>query len=161
MKTLLIMRHAKSSWDNPDLADHDRPLNSRGRRDAPAMGQRLAEAGLSPQRIVASDATRAVQTAQFVAGACGYRGTVVFLADLYAAPPAAYLSALAALPDDVNTALVVGHNPGLEDLVQQLCGGAQAMPTAAIAHIKLSINTWSELLQHPAGDLQKVWKPKG
>jgi phosphohistidine phosphatase len=161
MKTLLIMRHAKSSWDNPDLADHDRPLNSRGLRDAPAMGQRLVEAGLSPQRILASDATRAVQTAQLVAGACGYRGAVAYLADLYAAPPAAYLSALAALPDDVDTAMVVGHNPGLEDLVQQLCGGANAMPTAAIAHVQLAINTWPEVLQRPAGKLQKVWKPKG
>lgn len=161
MKTLLVMRHAKSSWDNPDLADHDRPLNARGRHDAPVMGEKLADAGLRPDRVLASDATRAVQTAQAVATSCGYRGHVECFSSLYAAPPAAYLEALAKLPDDVQTALVVGHNPGLEELVQQLCRRSQAMPTAAIAQVKLSVDRWEDVATSRQGELVKFWKPKG
>lgn len=160
MRVLLVMRHAKSSRDDPSLADHDRPLNDRGRRDAPLAGAHLAEAGLVPQRILASSALRARQTAQGVADAAGYRGSIAYLDELYAAAPPAYVTALRGLPPDVATALIVGHNPGVEDLVQLLTGRAVEMPTAALAHLTLDVDLWSTLPDRQTGRLIDVWRPK-
>ena len=83
MKTLLLMRHAKSSWDDPDVADHDRPLNKRGKKDAPRMGQWLAEQGLTPEVIVTSTAKRARKTAELVAESCGCQREPIVLPELY------------------------------------------------------------------------------
>jgi phosphohistidine phosphatase len=83
MKTLLILRHGKSSWKFPDLPDHDRPLNSRGKRDAPLMGRKLAEEGMVPDVIISSSATRAHDTAKKAAKASGYRGEIVVESSLY------------------------------------------------------------------------------
>ncbi|HEX9114855.1 MAG TPA: histidine phosphatase family protein [Anaerolineae bacterium] len=160
MKTLLLMRHAKSSRDDLSLADHERPLNPRGWRDAPRMGQRLAEAGLLPGRILASDALRARQTAGAVAEGCGFTGTVDLLSSLYGADRAAYLDVLRDLPDEADPVLVVGHNPEIESLVDSLSGQAVEMSTAAIAHLALPIEHWQDVPGRARAQLVEVWRPK-
>jgi phosphohistidine phosphatase len=160
MKTLLIMRHAKSSWDDDRLHDHDRPLSKRGKLNAPRMGRLLRELDLVPDLILASSARRARDTADAVADQSGYAGDVRVEEDLYAAPPEAYLEALAAAEDSFERILVVGHNPGLEELLEALTGEQEALPTAAIARVDLPIQSWRELSEEISGRLVRVWRPK-
>jgi phosphohistidine phosphatase len=160
MKRLLILRHAKSSWKHRDREDHDRPLNERGRRDAPRMGAWLAERGLRPDRILSSTARRARKTAAEVARTSGAEAELVLSADLYMADPNAILEALRATPDDCETVLVVGHNPGVEDLVRRLTGQAVTMPTAALAHIRLDISGWPALDPGARGELVEHQTPR-
>src|SRR6185295_4521548 len=121
-KTLLIMRHAKSSWKEAELADHERPLNKRGRRDAPAMGQVLRQHRLTPDAILSSTALRARETAAAVAEVCGFGGVISFHAEFYNDAPEAYFEVLAKLPDSVEIALLVAHNPGVEEFLAELTG---------------------------------------
>ena len=122
MKTLLLLRHAKSSWDNPRLADFERPFNGRGRADAPRMGALLHKEGLEPDMIITSSAKRALATATAVAEACDNETAVQATRELYLAGPEEYLSLLAEVPETVSTLLMVGHNPGLEELLEELTG---------------------------------------
>jgi phosphohistidine phosphatase len=160
MKTLLIMRHAKSSWDESELHDHDRPLNKRGKLNAPRMGRLLREQELVPGLIITSSARRARDTAEAVADQSGYEGEVKVVEDLYAAPPEAYLETLAAADDRHKCILVIGHNPGLEELLETLTGEREALPTAAIARVDLSIKSWQELTDETSGKLVDLWRPK-
>lgn len=144
MKTLLLMRHAKATQDRP-VADHDRPLTHRGHDDAEFIGRWLVRQRLQPDRIICSTALRAYETAMEVATACKYRQPIETLPSLYLAPPAAYLAVLRALPDNPSTVLLVGHNPGITELVCQLSGEDQEMRTSALAHFTWSIQNWSEL----------------
>ena len=153
MKTLLVLRHAKSSWRESELADHDRPLNKRGKRDAPRMGELIRADGLLPDLVLTSSARRALTTAELVAEASGYDGEIQVSRDLYAAGPEEFIEALCALPDALDTVLVVGHNPGLEELVETLTEEAPAMPTAALAQITLDIERWADLEKEGAGKL--------
>lgn len=165
MKTLLILRHAKSSWKDEAMPDHDRPLNKRGKADAPRMGKLLREEDLVPDLILSSDARRARATAQMVAEESRYEGEMVFLRDLYAAEAGAYLQALAQMGGEAERILIVGHNPGLEELLQDLTDEYQPLPTAALAQVTLPIQHWSELeadLEAPGvqGKLVNLWRPK-
>ena len=160
MKTLLIMRHAKSSWDDGGVADHERPLTARGERDAPRMGKLLRREGVVPQAIVASDAVRARATALAVAEACGFEGEVEFSSTLYGAGPETFREVLSKLPEPVESVLVVGHNPGSEELLEELTGEDEAMPTAAIAQVELDIAEWGEWGEATGGRLVNVWRPK-
>jgi len=160
MKNLLIMRHAKSSWKDQALPDHDRPLNNRGREDAPRMGRLLRKKDLAPDVILASSAQRARETADAVAQESGAEGAVVLLESLYAAPPEAYLEALSGVSDKARTALVIGHNPGLEALLEELTGEAEPMPTAAVAHLVLPIRRWAELKTGVEAELRTIWRPR-
>ena len=165
MKTLLILRHAKSSWKDEALPDHDRPLNKRGKQDAPRMGKLLRDEDLIPDLILSSDAQRARTTTELVVEESHYEGKVIYLRDLYAAEPEAYLEALAQTGGDASRVMVVGHNPGLEELLQELTDEFQPLPTAALAQVSLSIVQWSELdaeaLGEPApGKLVNLWRPK-
>ena len=160
MKTLLIFRHAKSSWKENSLTDHDRPLNKRGKVDAPRMGSLAREHDLVPDLILASTAKRVRQT---VAGFCdgsGYDGEVQFLGELYAAGPEVYLEALAALPGDPQRVMVVGHNPGLEELLAELTGQDEILPTAALAQVELEIENWPDVEDGGEGRLAGIWRPK-
>jgi len=144
MKTLLILRHAKSSWKEQDLPDHDRPLNKRGRKDAPRMGKLLKDEDLIPDLIISSTAVRAKRTAELVAKACKYKGKIDFNHSLYGAEPAAYLKILEGLPDKHIVALVIGHSPSVEETVQLLTGSPDViMPTCALAQISLPIQQWT------------------
>jgi phosphohistidine phosphatase SixA len=160
VKTLLVLRHAKSSWDNPNLADIDRPLNKRGKRDAPKMGQLLRKEDLLPDIIIGSTARRVRETVEYVIQESGFGEDVSWNETLYAAGPEAYIEALQDLPDIYNSVMVVGHNPGLEELVAMLTDGWESLPTAALAQINLKIESWSELGYDPLGKLVNVWRPK-
>ncbi len=159
VKTLLILRHAKSSWKDPGLADHERPLNKRGRRDAPRMGERMREEGLCPDLLISSTATRARQTADRLAATCGYEGTIALDPELYHGSAGAYLQAAHGAPLDADTVLLVGHNPSIEEAVWMLTGRHERMPTAALARIEFDVDGWGEL-RATEGRLQSVWRPK-
>lgn len=159
MKTLLILRHAKSSWKDADLPDHDRPLKPRGQRAATQMGQLVAEKHLTPQRILSSTALRARETAELVAAACDFGDTIVLTSDFYAAAPPAYLNVLRHLDDAYQCVMVVGHNPGLENLVTVLTGQMEPLPTAALARVELPIETWKGLNDAIEGTLADLWIP--
>jgi phosphohistidine phosphatase len=163
MKTLLLLRHAKSSWKDPDLPDHDRPLNKRGQNDAPRMGKLLKDEDLIPDLIMSSTAVRAKKTAELVAKACKYKGEEISLnQSLYGAEPAGYLKILQELSDKDKAVLVVGHSPSVEETVDVLTGSPDViMPTCTLAHISLPIQNWAELnKQKIKGKLLKVWRPK-
>jgi phosphohistidine phosphatase len=160
MKTLLVLRHAKSSWNDPALDDHERPLNKRGRRDAPRMGELVREYGLIPDIVISSDAVRARLTAVAVAEAARYAGAIVLDPHLYMASPADILSLLRTVREKAETVMIVGHNPGLEELVAQLTGERQDLPTAALAQIVLPIDQWRDLKPSTRGTLLGHWRPE-
>jgi phosphohistidine phosphatase len=160
MKTLLVLRHAKSSWNHPELDDHARPLNKRGLRDAPRMGELVKAYGLIPDIVISSDAVRARLTAEGVAEAARYAGEILLDPRLYMAGPAEILSLLRAVREGVETVMIIGHNPGLEELVEQLTGEQQDFPTAALAHIVLEIDQWRDLKRSTRGTLLGHWRPK-
>ncbi len=160
MKTLLLMRHAKSSWQIKNILDHERPLNKRGRKDAPRMGILLKDRELIPQLILCSSALRARQTAELVAEAAGYTEEVVFLDELYLSEVDENLNTLRELPDSIERVMLIGHNPGLETLLQILSNRIESLPTAVIAHIVLPISHWQLLDSNVEGDLVEIWRPK-
>jgi phosphohistidine phosphatase len=160
MKTLLILRHAKSSWDDPGLADIDRPLNKRGKHDAPRIGQLLRSEDLVPDLLLASPAKRALKTAEAVAEESGYAGEIAVQADFYPGDPEDFIEVLRSLPDEHERVMVVGHNPGLEELVDALTGESVALPTAALAQITLPVDRWSNLIEAIEGRLVNVWRVK-
>jgi phosphohistidine phosphatase len=159
MKTLLLLRHAKSSWADDKLADFDRPLNDRGRDDAPRMGQLLRRLELVPDLIITSSAKRAAATAELAARSAGYEGEIQQTRQLYLAEPQAYIALARRAPEAVNTLMLVGHNPGIGELVALLGGDDETMPTAALADFRLPITTWAEL-KATRYDLASVWRPK-
>ena len=161
MKILLAMRHAKSSWAAQGLSDHERPLNPRGLRDAPRMAAFLSEMQLVPDRAIASTANRAKTTGQLIVQHCDGINCELELEDqFYHAAPQIYINAAAQLADSVQTALFIGHNPGMEELIETLADEDEVMPTAAIACFELQIESWSEILENPDCVLRDVWRPK-
>jgi phosphohistidine phosphatase len=160
VKTLLVLRHAKSSWNDAALDDHERPLNERGRRDAPRVGERLREYGLVPDIIVSSDAVRARLTAEAVAETAGYMGEIVLDHRLYLASPADILTLLRTEPETAAIIMIVGHNPGFEDLVAQLTGEPADLATATLAQILLPIEQWRDLDLSTRGTLLGHWRPE-
>jgi len=133
MKKLLVLRHAKSSWTDPDLADFDRPLNERGLRAAPFMGSVIVKDGLEPELIISSPAERARTTAELVVQGGDLAADVRFEERIYEASPHTLLQIVSDLDDDLETVLLVGHNPGIEDFVKLLTGVYEPMSTAAMA----------------------------
>lgn len=160
MKILLLLRHAKSSWKDESLPDHERPLAKRGFRDAPRIGQLLREENLHPDLILSSTSRRTRQTVELVTDASGFGGDVRWLEELYAAPPEEYLEAVRALPDTYGCVMVVGHNPGLEELLDLLTGEAESLTTAALAQVNLPIHSWSDLSMETQGKLVNIWRSK-
>src|SRR2546425_1807744 len=159
MKSVLVLRHAKSSWKQPELADHDRPLNKRGKRDAPLMGRLLKGDDLVPDIIISSTAIRARATAEVVAKASGYDREIVLNKSLYAAGPEAYLGVIHDLSDEYFRVLIVGHNPGLEELVELLTGEIHLMPTCSLAHVKFRVDKWLEIDNKIKGKAE-IWRPR-
>jgi phosphohistidine phosphatase len=160
MKTLLLLRHAKSSWDNPELDDHDRPLNKRGKRDAPRMGQLLVQQNLVPDCIVTSTAKRARKTAKLVADACSYGGQPIETSELYHAAPESFVAVLQMLPSQVARPLLIGHNPGIEEFLCRLTGSDEIMATATLAQVELPVAAWDDLSLNCAASLANIWRPR-
>ncbi|MFT4157307.1 MAG: histidine phosphatase family protein [Microbacterium sp.] len=145
MKTLLLARHAKSDWGVPGLSDHDRPLNARGRIDAPLMARRLVDEGVAVDLIVSSTATRARSTAAEYAAAFGLALTEEPL--LYAASARSILAFAAGLSDQYAVAMLVGHNPGMSIAVTELTGTYAALPTCGVAECAVDVDSWAELVE--------------
>ena len=146
-KTLSLVRHAKSSWDAPNLEDHLRPLNPRGQRDAPLMGTRMADRKLHPSLIISSDAERAISTARIIAAKLRYAAdNIVTDDDLYLASPATILRVLAARAGQHSNVILVGHNPGITSLANSLSNARiDNMPTCAAFCVEFDIDDWREL----------------
>lgn len=160
MKTLFILRHAKSDWDDPELSDHERPLNKRGRKAAKKLGEFTRNRSLMPELVLASSAVRAQQTVELWSKASGYDGPVQTLRELYLAQPERYISAIRALDSGLESVMVVGHNPGLEELVEVLTGKVEPLPTAALAHVQVDTPTWRDLGTVVPHHLAALWRVK-
>jgi len=150
MRTVHLLRHAKSSWGDPGLADRERPLAPRGRRDAARMGEHLAGLAAAPALVLCSSAVRTRQTLKLIGPSLG--GAAVEVVDgLYSAGPDDVLGLLRDLPDQTRSALVIGHNPTLHELALELAGGgaererlAAKFPTCALATLEFE-GDWPEL----------------
>jgi phosphohistidine phosphatase len=160
MKTLLLLRHAKSSWKDSELDDHDRPLNKRGKNDAPKIGRLLRDENLLPDLIVASSAKRCRKTAEHVIHSSGYRGEARIYGELYEAGADKLRNFLANLDDSIHRVLLIAHNPGMEELLEPLVGAYTPLSTAALAHVDLKTDSWRDLNADARGDLIKVWQPR-
>jgi phosphohistidine phosphatase len=167
VRRLLLLRHAKSSWDQPDLADHDRPLAPRGRRAAAALRDHLEGAAHAPEVVLCSSAARTVETLDRIRPALPAAASVKVDAQLYAAGADELLAHVHRLPVSVSCALLIGHNPGISDLAVALVGhgdpAARAamtakFPTAGLAHLAVD-QPWSEVGPDSA-TLEEFWKPR-
>ncbi len=159
MKSLLLMRHAKSSHDDPALDDFDRSLNDRGLRDAPIMGALIRRNLILPSLIIASSARRTLDTARAVADVCGYHGEIIAAPELYLASPSRYVEVLRNSGAG-SCVLTVGHHPGVDDLLLMLTGQERKMVTAALAWIDIDIEEWSDLTPEAEGSLRGFWSPR-
>jgi phosphohistidine phosphatase len=151
------MRHAKSSWKDAELIDHDRTLNKRGKKDAPRMGKLLRKEKLVSDLILTSSARRARDTAEAVADESGYSDKIHTIPDFYQADLETFFQNLNELSDEINRVLIVGHNPELEEFVETLTGEALTLPTAALVQIELPIQSWRELSTTTEGRLVRAW----
>jgi phosphohistidine phosphatase len=165
MKRLYLLRHAKSSWDDPTLADHDRPLAPRGRRAAKLIANHLRRAGIRPELVLCSPSRRTRETLERVAPSLGKSAEARIEPRIYAASPATLLEALHEVPDEVESVVLIGHNPGIQELALSLArpgpesGRVESkFPTAALATLELA-GTWRELA--PGGtELVSFLRPK-
>lgn len=146
MKTLYVIRHAKSSWDNPLLADADRPLNARGEADAPRMGKRLKKRAVRPDLMLSSPAVRAITTCRSIAAEIAYPlGKIKTDKKLYHAEDVEILSILQNLNDTFECVWIFGHNPGLTDFINQLTTEViDNIPTCGVVACSLAIQRWDE-----------------
>ena len=148
MKTLYLMRHAKSSWSFDDLSDRERPLNDRGRDDAPRIGQALAKRQITPSLVVSSPAVRALSTAVLVAREVDYPHDKIRVEPcLYEADLDTVVAVIRELPDEANSALLTGHNPTFTDVVNYLSPSPLSgeMPTAGLMCLRFLVDHWAEI----------------
>ena len=159
MKKILIMRHAKSSWKDAEIADHERPLKKRGLKDAAYIGKVLKNKKLIPDKIISSNAVRAADTAAIVADKCGYKKEIDYTNKLYMAESGAILELIHGQPDSIKILMVIGHNPGMEALVQVLSRKVESLSTASVAYFQADIKSWKDLKQGTKLKLKKFWQP--
>jgi phosphohistidine phosphatase len=165
MNRLYLLRHAKSSWDDPTLADHDRPLAARGRRAAKVMAEYVRREGISPELVLCSPSRRTRQTLTLIAPSLGESTHAEIKPELYAASADDLLEALHEVPDEVGSAMLIGHNPGIQDLTLSLARDCPEtarvrakFPTAALASLEFRAS-WRQLAPR-AADLVSFVKPK-
>ena len=160
MKTLLLMRHAKSSWDDKVDEDRNRPLSKRGKKNAERMGELLKDEKVKPDLILASNADRARQTAELVIESMKYKGDRCFLNKLYMAEVEVYIQEIQRISDDINLVMLIGHNPTLGSLLQMMTDNVVALPTGAVAHITIPIDSWKDFKVEIQAELVNLWRPK-
>ena len=160
MKTLLLMRHGKSSWKDDSLADHERPLKKRGRRDTKRIAEEIDKNDLYPHIILSSSAVRAKETTEILMDTLDFENDIIFSDQLYMAEPEDFIDVLSQLSDDYETALIIGHNPGMEAFIQIIEGDIECLPTAGLGHLILAIDSWQDISLDTMGDLVSLWKPK-
>ena len=151
MKSLLLVRHAKSSWESPSQQDFDRPLNDRGNRDAPVMASRLLERKIAIDVFVTSTAERAQSTAKyFIKAFAAKKDRVIGLHDLYHASASVIYNVIRQLDDKYNTAAIFSHNPGITEMVNTL-GVARLdnMPTCGVFAVRADVETWADFKDAP------------
>ena len=165
MKRLYLLRHAKSSWDDSSLPDHDRPLAGRGRRASKAIARHLREEDIKPDLVLCSSARRGRETLDRLEKALG-ASTVQVEDDLYAASATQLLDRVRSVPDSVESVMLIGHNPGLQELALGLARAsatadelAAKYPTAALATLEFSASSWREL-DNGAADLVALVRPR-
>ncbi len=158
MKTLYILRHAKSSWDNPLLADFERPLNKRGLESAPLIGEIIYKNKFNPDLFLSSPAKRAKQTAVLAREVGAIKPEIRFDERIYEASPQTLVQIISELGEDSDSLLLVGHNPGLEGLIRFLTGETRPMATGALAVIDLNVETWAETTAE-CGTLKNLIRP--
>jgi phosphohistidine phosphatase len=156
MKTLLVLRHAKSSWDHPG-PDHDRPLNKRGRRAAQRIAEEIKELNLLPDVIISSTAKRARKTARIIQETSGCRAEIIQTGELYFEDVGTQISVVTGADDIHKRIMIVGHNPSFEEIVHELSGEGIVMATATLAVIDFEVLSWSEISQ---GKLRLVLRPR-
>ena len=144
-RTLYLLRHAKSSWKDTSLRDFDRPLKRRGRDAAKQIGKRLADETPKPLLVVCSPAVRTRETADIVLKHADLRVDVTFDERIYEASLRDLLHVVADIPDNKEVGMMIGHNPGFEELVAFLSGEHRAMPTGALAKIRLKAESWKDV----------------
>ena len=159
MKTIYLLRHAKSSWDDASLSDFERPLNERGLNTAPFMGEVITRRGYKPALVITSPAKRAATTAELVKESAGLNAELRSDHRIYEASPNTLRTVAAETDDDVDSVMLVGHNPGMEGFVRYLTGRVEPMPTAALAVIELSIDSW-KALDADCGKIVEIIRPK-
>lgn len=161
MKTLTLVRHAKSSWKDTRLSDRERPLNKRGKRDAPVMGKRMVEHGIRPSLIISSPAKRAWSTAKIIAAQISYPIEFLQREDgLYLASLDEILDIILAQDNRFNNLMVVGHNPGMTDFANFLSPGlTNNLPTAGVVSVQIDQDDWN-LYERPSTDLLVYDYPK-
>lgn len=146
MKTLLLLRHAKSSWKDAALADFERPLNDRGRKAAGLIGKFIAKQDVNIDLVISSPAVRARETIDLVLRAAKRSPELRFDQRVYEASPTRLLEITSQIEDDRKSVMLVGHNPGMEELLALLVGVEQHMPTASLARVVLSSKKWDRIL---------------
>ena len=159
-KTLLLLRHAKSSWDNAGLDDHDRPLNGRGRKAASRMGRVIQDQRLPVDLLICSTAVRAQETAERVLKQLVQKPIRLDREDLYHASPDQIAEILASIDDQVQCPLLIGHNPGFEEFLSTLTNSEVQFPTAALAQLEITIAHWHEFTLQTTARLKQIWRPR-
>ena len=159
MKTLFLLRHAKSSWKDETLADFERPLNRRGRGAAETMGNYFKTEGIVPELILCSPAVRARETLDLVAKAAKWSTEVRYDQRIYEASGMRLAEVVSQIDNDRKVAMLVGHNPGLEDLLLLFTGNTETMPTGAIAKLLLKTTKWATAVDKRA-TLDWLVRPK-
>lgn len=163
MRTLFLLRHAKASRESPTRQDFDRPLDERGHRDARLIGEFMLKERIAPAVVLCSPAERTKQTSALVIDTARLVAPVRYEPGIYEASMPDLLEIIAGTEESMASVLLVGHNPGIEDLLGQLTGGggAKHMKTAAFAEITLDGATWSEMPNHSSrrGQLKRLVTP--
>jgi len=161
MKNILVLRHAKSDHEH-GILDFARPLNNRGKIDAPFMGKMIGKLGLTPDLVLSSGAKRARSTAIAVAEQCGYANEITYLDSFYNGNEEDIFRAVKELPDKYSSVLIVGHNPTLEDFIAKLTSNGSfslELPTTGLAHITCGTEHWNKI-EHGIGMLSSFVNPK-
>ena len=160
-RRLIVMRHAKSSWSDPAATDHERPLNKRGRQDAPKVAARLVQMEWQPQWVLSSDSQRTRETMARMQSTLSRDLPVHFRRALYHSGVAAVREEVVTVPDDVQTLMVLGHNPGWEEVVYVLCGEDVVLKTANAALLEGQGSSWPEALRgHGTWRLRQVLRSR-